>query len=150
VRLARTRRLEPAEVGFLVTSADAGQPAAVTVERALHEENPDTVASPVGDWTSVCEGRAPVSGGRQVHLGGLQGKGAVVFTTSASCQRCAQVSLKALEPTPAGLEDLLGALAALIHQRWALGLPGPAEGILVATDAGAIEAGPLRLCGAHR
>jgi hypothetical protein len=71
-----------------------------------------------------------------------------VFAAKGTCPGCVEASLRDSGPVPRGFEDLMGALAALVQQRLALGLGDP-SGVLRVTVPGLISSGPLTPCVAH-
>lgn len=59
-----------------------------------------------------------------IWLGGAGDSGVIVFAGDDSCRACLDAHLETLGAVPEAVADLVGAIAALQHQRHALGLPG--------------------------
>lgn len=63
-------------------------------------------------------------GGFRIWVGGVGEEGAIVFASDRSCVDCVQRQVAVLTKIQEALADLVGAIAALLHQRRVLGLAG--------------------------
>lgn len=82
-------------------------------------------------------------------LGAQGGEAVIVFAARDGCPACVAEATGRLEAPPAWAGELQGALAALVHQRFALGLEAGA-GVLRMRADGSIRREALRACGACR
>ncbi|HYX92900.1 MAG TPA: ThiF family adenylyltransferase [Myxococcaceae bacterium] len=135
VLLADGRLVEPSEAGLLTTAADAGSPATEVVGRAIQDVNPDA-AGPQEPWVWLGEAPAPPPEWPlpRLVMGGTEAGAAIVFGRSAADWEhlWRQAPSRAV---PAELADEVGALAALIIQRWVLGIE-PEAGRVEVDSAG--------------
>jgi hypothetical protein len=142
---APRRPLGRGEVGFLASVADSRK----SLDAVLGGSGLEPDAAPIEQEWVVSEGSSlPAEDADFVHLGGIGSEAILVFAPKGACPGCVEASLQDVGPVPRGFEDLLGALAALIQQRLALGL-GDASGVLRVTVPGLISSGPLTPCAAH-
>ncbi|MGA9521584.1 MAG: MoaD/ThiS family protein [Myxococcaceae bacterium] len=142
---ATERPILGVEMGFLASASDAAKPLDAVVTDAGFEsslgEGPGELVLREGPVT-------PVDGAGLIHLGGVGSEGRVVFAGEGTCPDCLASSLRELGAVPRGLEDLVGAVAALVQQRLAIGM-GEACGIVTVSPPGMITGGPLLRCAAH-
>jgi hypothetical protein len=134
--------VEPNEAGLLTTAAGAGSLATEVVGRAIQEVNPDA-AGPLEPWAWLGEAPAslPERPSARVVMGGTEAGAAIVFGRSAEDWEHLRPQAPS-RPVPAELADEVGVLAALIIQRWVLGIePGAGRVEVDYEGAARLEAG---------
>jgi hypothetical protein len=98
----------------------------------------------LGEWPARFTGAAP-----WVALGENDGCGWVVYRSTEGCPECFAARCSALAGgVPCGLEDLVGAVGALVYQRAVLGR-SEADGALSVDQDGRVARAQLPRCGAH-
>ncbi len=142
---ATERPVHGGEMGFIASASDAAKPLdAVVTDAGFRSglgQGTREVVLREGEVT-----RAEDAG--LIHLGGMGDEGRVVFSSDGTCSACVASSLRDIGAVPRGLEDFVGAVAALVQQRLALGM-GMTSGIVTVSPSGLITAGPLQRCEAH-
>ncbi len=143
---ASARPLLGVEMGYLASTADVAKPLDAVVTDAGFEAGVVPPADEIVLREMVTP--EPVAGDGLIHLGGVGGDGRIVFAAEGTCTACVEVALRELGPVPPGLEDLVGAVAALVQQRLVLGM-GERSGTVTVAPPGLITSGPLARCDIH-
>lgn len=144
------RPVTPAERGFLAASSDVDEPGGAALRAGLLDLNPGAVGRPatgvLGELPAAFPGDPP-----HVCIGWAGKDGAVLFRAAGGCEACFLATAAGLSNGPAGASSVaLGALAALVVQRLALGWEDRALAGLALKPSGIIEELELARCADHQ